>query len=276
MADKLSTPHDALFRKVLGRREDVEGVLRANLPQAFVARADWSTLQLQSCRFVYKDLRLRDGDLLYTVEQDGREAFVFVHVEHQSRPARMMPKRMLEYQLGIWDQYLVENPGTELLPLVLQLVVHASPEGRRWNYPTQLADLIDVQPDMRDALGDYLPRFRFFLDDLTTVTVPELCTRELTPEPDLDQFFDQVGPEAKEVFVTTAEQLLAKGRAEGEAKGEAKGEARAILRILSRRGVAVTDAARSHIMACSDAERLDLWLDRALVVQSLEELFAGT
>ncbi|MFC9998489.1 Rpn family recombination-promoting nuclease/putative transposase [Nocardia sp. NPDC127526] len=67
------------------------------------------------------------------------------------------------------------------LPAVIPLVVHANPDGRSWNKPTDLADLIDVDPATREARGDLLPSFRFLLDDLTVQAVSALCARDLTP-----------------------------------------------------------------------------------------------
>ncbi|HZJ68020.1 MAG TPA: hypothetical protein VFD36_31170 [Kofleriaceae bacterium] len=70
----------------------------------------------------------------------------------------------------------------------------------------------------------------------------------------------------------------AKGKAEGEAKGKAEGEARgqakALLVILKGRGLALTDEQRLHILACPDLAVLDRWLDRALLVTSVDELLA--
>jgi hypothetical protein len=48
-----------------------------------------------------------------------------------------------------------------------------------------------------------------------------------------------------------------------------------ILRILSARGVGVDDAARARIGGCSDLAVLEHWTDRALVVTTTDELFAG-
>lgn len=61
--------------------------------------------------------------------------------------------------------------------------------------------------------------------------------------------------------------------AEGEAKGEAKGEARALLAALRVRGIPVPDAARARILSEKDAERLERWVERAVIAASLAEIF---
>ena len=62
--------------------------------------------------------------------------------------------------------------------------------------------------------------------------------------------------------------------AEAEAKGEAKGKAEDILKILTKRGIAMTDAHRASVLACTDLAVLDGWFDRVLTVASMDELFA--
>ncbi|GAA4936703.1 hypothetical protein GCM10023224_16980 [Streptomonospora halophila] len=60
----------------------------------------------------------------------------------------------------------------------------------------------------------------------------------------------------------------------GEAKGEARGEAKAVLRVLESRGIPVPEEARERISSCADLDQLDAWLDRAALVDSVDELFA--
>jgi hypothetical protein len=60
--------------------------------------------------------------------------------------------------------------------------------------------------------------------------------------------------------------------AQGEAQGEAKGEARALLAALRVRGIPVPDVARERILAEKDPERLERWVERAIVAQSLAEV----
>lgn len=47
-----------------------------------------------------------------------------------------------------------------------------------------------------------------------------------------------------------------------------------MLKLLSRRGIAITDAQRRQILECSDLAVLDRWQDLAFSVTSVEELFA--
>ncbi len=57
------------------------------------------------------------------------------------------------------------------------------------------------------------------------------------------------------------------------AEGEAKGEAKALLRVLERRALAISDSQRERILACSDMATLESWLDKAVTAASTDELF---
>lgn len=62
-------------------------------------------------------------------------------------------------------------------------------------------------------------------------------------------------------------------RDEGRVQGRAQGEAKAVLRILEKRGVHVSDEARERIASCGDLGTLDLWLDRSMTAVDVAELF---
>jgi predicted transposase YdaD len=65
----------------------------------------------------------------------------------------------------------------------------------------------------------------------------------------------------------------AEGRAEGKAEGKAEGEAKAILAVLAARGIPVPEEARLRIVECTDLERLEAWVPRAVIAESVDELF---
>ncbi|WP_406332280.1 hypothetical protein [Streptomyces sp. NBC_00203] len=56
-------------------------------------------------------------------------------------------------------------------------------------------------------------------------------------------------------------------------EGRAEGRAGAILRVLDRRGIDVSDEDRERIASCDDLDMLDRWLDRAITATSASEVF---
>jgi predicted transposase YdaD len=312
-------PHDSLFRFVFGKPVHAASELRAVLPAPLVNRLDLASLHPVNGSFVDEELKNRHADVLMRTRLDGREAFVYVLIEHQSSPDRMMPLRMLRYLMRIWDRFLEENPRAKRLPMIVPLVVYQG--SRRWTYPVELSELLDVDPEIARLAGSFLPQFRFVLDDLTKldqaalrarpVTTPVRLTvrllrivpthtgdavaaidpddiddlrdtlrypdwRELmtafltyiesgseTPKHRLAWLAAQIGPEAEEVYMTTADML------------RAEGAARTLVRQLTRRFATVPTEVRARIDAAS-LEQLDLWSDRVLDAETLDEVFEAS
>jgi hypothetical protein len=67
----------------------------------------------------------------------------------------------------------------------------------------------------------------------------------------------------------------AEGRSEGRAEGRAEARAADIVRLLDKRGIEMAPADRELVLACRDAETLDVWLDRVLTISRISELFAA-
>jgi hypothetical protein len=173
------TPHDAVFRQVFGVPANAASQLRAVLPLGLADRLDLDRLARVPGSFVDEALKWRHSDLLFTAPLDGRDAFVYVLVEHQSSADPLMAFRMLRYVTRIWDQQLRDRPRARQLPAVIPLVVH---HGRsQWTNPVQLLELIDLDPAARQAMQPYLPHFEFLLDDLGALDARQLVDRELTP-----------------------------------------------------------------------------------------------
>jgi len=177
------TPHDAVFRRVFGVPANAASQLRAVLPPGLTARLDLGRLAPAPGSFVDESLRWRHSDLLFTAPLDGRDAFIYVLIEHQSSDDPLMAYRMLRYLTRIWDQYEREHPEARRLPAVIPLVVHHGK--RRWASPVQLLDVIDLGPAAKEAARAYLPRFEFLLDDLSGIDDRQLQDRDLTPSAEI-------------------------------------------------------------------------------------------
>ena len=78
-------------------------------------------------------------------------------------------------------------------------------------------------------------------------------------------------PEEEE-FIVSMQGTWKEARKLGRDEGEAKGAARALLAALRVRGIPVPDAARERILAERDPERLERWVERAVVAASVAEV----
>jgi len=65
---------------------------------------------------------------------------------------------------------------------------------------------------------------------------------------------------------------ILKLKATAKSEGEAKGKAEAVLKVLQKRGIPVSEVQRQQIVGCHDLNRLDQWLDRAIAASSINEV----
>ena len=89
------TPHDSVFRRVFGVPANAASQLRAVLPPDLAGRLDLGRLAPVPGSFVDEALTWRHSDVLFTAPLDGRDAFVYVLVEHQSSDDPLMAFRVL-------------------------------------------------------------------------------------------------------------------------------------------------------------------------------------
>lgn len=178
------TPHDSLVKAVFGNRLHLVGELRAALPADVVERMDLRTLRDCRATFVDEQLADRHSDLLFGVELDGREVFLYVLVEHQSTPDPQMPFRMLRYVMRIWERWLAEQEperqgACSELPVVIPLVLY---HGRQpWTGPRSLHALVAPDPASLGSIAAYVPQLELLLDDLHRESDEALASRRMTP-----------------------------------------------------------------------------------------------
>jgi len=173
-----AAPHDALFKTVFSQIEHAEGELRLVLPPALVAHIDFKTLSLRAGSFVDEALRERATDLLFSVDIAGQQALLYVLFEHQSSSEALLCFRLLRYMVRIWESHLKDHSEARGLPLIIPIVL--SQTDGAFRAETSFDGLYEVPPDVLDAAGEHLVRFRFVLDDLAAATDEELHERAMS------------------------------------------------------------------------------------------------
>jgi predicted transposase/invertase (TIGR01784 family) len=173
------TPHDALFRAVLGQPEHARGALRAVVPAAVAEALDWSTLARCPGSFIDPALNGRHTDLLFSVAwRGGGDALVYLLFEHQSSPDAWMPFRLLRYLVRIWEHWRAEHVRARALPVIVPVVLYHGAEP--WSAPLAFDALFKVPDAARPALLPHLVRFSYLIDDLSEISDDELRARAMT------------------------------------------------------------------------------------------------
>ncbi len=161
------TVHDHFFKGFFSRPAEATVFLKAHLPPALVAAIRWETLTCLRGAFEDRDGRTKATDILFGVQlvgPDGAEASeveLMIVLEHQRRPHRRMPLRMLGYILRAYEEQLKRHGRKRPIP-VIPFVLY---NGRaRWKVATSFLDWLELPPDQRALLGDHIPDFRYLLE----------------------------------------------------------------------------------------------------------------
>jgi predicted transposase YdaD len=176
MVEDAKQAHDALFKATFTDVARAAAELRAVLPEALVARIDFSTLQLVSGTFVDERLRGTQSDLLFEVAVAGKPGFIYLLFEHQSRSDPLMGLRLLSYVVHILERHVSGGHGLPL-PLVVPVVLHHG--GTGWTAARCVEELFEPALAGVPELMPYLPRLSFIVDDLAKVSNANILARNL-------------------------------------------------------------------------------------------------
>lgn len=173
-----SKPHDGLFATAMSRIDDAQGILAVFLPEAVRRKIDWSTLQRLSGSFVSPELSAVHSDALFEVKLAGRDALLFLLLEHQSTPDPWMPLRMLVYVTEALRRYQREHAEATKLPVIVPMVLHHGDAS--WTTPRSLLEMWNADAETLDALGPKLMHLELAIDDLAHVPEEEIRQRSAT------------------------------------------------------------------------------------------------
>ncbi|WP_187654671.1 Rpn family recombination-promoting nuclease/putative transposase [Xenorhabdus sp. PB62.4] len=126
------TPHDATFKGFMARIENARDFFDIHLPDKIKKLCDFNTLRLTNSSFIDSQLRSRMSDVLYSVKTQQGDGYIYVLVEHQSTPDKMMAWRMIHYAFMAMNQHLQQ--GNKELPLVVPVLFY---HGDTSPYPFQ-------------------------------------------------------------------------------------------------------------------------------------------
>ena len=161
-----STPHDALFKTFLKYPETARDFIEIHLPSTLRTLCDFSTLKLQPTSFIEDNLRAYYSDVLWSMKTSEGHGYIYVVIEHQSRPDVHMAFRLMRYAIAAMQSHL--DAGHNTLPLVVPMLFY---HGIDTPYPFSLCWLDEFY---NPTLARQLYLSAFPLVDITVVPDEEI------------------------------------------------------------------------------------------------------
>jgi len=148
--NQITNAHDQFFRTAMADKRVARDFLMAWLPNELCQSVDFDRLEIQP-RSHINDVRKESAvDVLFKTVIEGHEAYLYLLLEHQSTPDRLMPFRMLKYICNIIDHHLKthDTKDDKKIPLIYPLVIYHGK--RKYPFSTDLSDLIDAPASLID------------------------------------------------------------------------------------------------------------------------------
>lgn len=159
--DRVTNPHDKLFREIWSNRREALSFLENYLPGDIFRLIDPDSLEISKDTFIEEELKDFYADLLYSVRFNRTPGYVYPLFEHKSYKAGRIHLQLLGYQCRIWKLH-VKQTNSQMLPIIVPLVLYHGKTA--WKVDTAFSSLLDGP---RDQLKAYIPDFSFILYDLT-------------------------------------------------------------------------------------------------------------
>ena len=120
-------PHDAFFKKTFSKKEIAVDFLKNYLPEKILEHINLETLTNQNGEYIDKNLKKDFSDLLYQVEIDGREGYIYILFEHKSYEDEKVIFQLLRYMTKIWEERF--DSKRKKAPIIIPLVIYHGKKG---------------------------------------------------------------------------------------------------------------------------------------------------
>ena len=154
MVNRINSPHDRFFKSMMEDHDVSREFLIANLPSHIKDIVDLNTIKFHKESFIDKELSLKMVDMLVETKFSGEPGYIYVLIEHQSKPDKLMSLRIWSYMIKIWERHITNNK-TDDLPAIYPMIFYSGI--RNYNHSTNLLDLFSNKELVQSILGTLLP-----------------------------------------------------------------------------------------------------------------------
>ena len=168
---KIQNPHDKFFKETFGKVEVAKDFLNNYLPESIMKIVDMSTLEPQKDSFINKKLQEVFSDMLFRVNIDNKEGYIYFLFEHKSYTSKNISFQLLKYMTEIWESKINKERIKEL-PVIIPLVIYHGKN--KWNISTTLGEMINGYDNLPEDVKKYIPDYEYLLYDISGYTDEEI------------------------------------------------------------------------------------------------------
>ena len=120
---KLAKKHDGFVKKCLTDLGVAQEFLENYLHPKVKEKCDFNKIEIVAGSYIEDDLKAHASDIVYklNLKDNSGCTYVYALIEHQSSPDKLMPFRILRYQMAIIQRHMEANPNDKI-PLVAPIV----------------------------------------------------------------------------------------------------------------------------------------------------------
>ena len=149
--------HDSGYKKLFSNRTIFRQLIETFVNQEWVHSLDFDTCEPLDKSFISEHYKETESDLIYKIQFQDREVYIYILIEFQSTVDPFMALRVLNYITNFYMDFLVNNKSVKKLPAVFPIVLYNGEA--RWTAPVNLSELIEQTP----PLGAFALDFQYFL-----------------------------------------------------------------------------------------------------------------
>ena len=150
-------PHDAFFKGTFAKKEIAKAFLKNYLQEEILKCVDLDTLENQNGEYIDKKLKKEFSDLLYQVEINGEEGYIYILFEHKSYEDQKVIFQLLRYMTRIWEERY--DTKTKKIPMIIPLVIYHGK--KKFEQKTRLWEYINGIEKMPEIMKQMTPRFEY-------------------------------------------------------------------------------------------------------------------
>lgn len=168
---KIQNPHDKFFKETFGDVEVVKDFLNNYLPDSIMKIIDINTLEPQKDSFINKELEEGFSDMLFRVNINNREGYIYLLFEHKSYASKDVAFQLLKYMIEIWNTKMKKQKIYEL-PIIIPLVIYHGKD--KWNGSTTLGEMLGGYKNLPEDVQKYIPNYEYLLYDISRYIEEEI------------------------------------------------------------------------------------------------------